>query len=142
MNTHKIAFGIATLAFFATTSSVFLSAGCSSSSSPPPTQRDASTEEDSSTTKHDSGKPPEKDAGHGKKDAEPTEAGEEGGEEDAGDGGETMDGPADTGPACESDATTCNSCSATDLYNACSTFTKYCVPFDKTRVPAAGVGKL
>jgi hypothetical protein len=87
----------------------------------------------------------EKDAGK-KKDAEVSEGGEEDGEageeNEAGDGGETKDAPVDTGPACESDATTCNSCTATDLYNACSTYTKYCVPFDKTRVPAGAVGKL
>jgi hypothetical protein len=144
MNTHKITFGIATLAFFATTSSVFLSSGCSSSTSPSPTlQRDASEGDDSSSTKHDSGGKPEKDGGKGKKDAETSDAGEEAGENEAGEeGGETTDAPVDTGPTCESDATTCNSCTATDLYNVCSTYTKYCVPFDKTRVPAGAVGKL
>lgn len=144
MNTHKITFGLATLAFFATASSVFLFAGCGGDDTSTPTQHDAGPGEDSSSTKqHDSGGKPQKDGGK-EKDSETTgDAGEEAGQEnEAGEGGETADAPTDTGPACESDATTCNSCTTTDPYNACSTYTKYCVPFDKTRVPAGAVGKL
>jgi hypothetical protein len=56
------------------------------------------------------------------------------------DGPSNMDAGTDSNPNpnCTSDATTCNSCvtPTQDPYNACSTATTNCIPFDKTRVPS------
>jgi hypothetical protein len=52
---------------------------------------------------------------------------------DAGDAGTDS-----SNPNCTSDAMICNSCVTPqqDPYNACSTATTNCIPFDKTRVPS------
>jgi hypothetical protein len=53
------------------------------------------------------------------------------------DTGSASDGGNDVDPSCQSDASTCNSCTtpANDPYNACSEQAANCVPFDNNRVP-------
>jgi hypothetical protein len=146
MNTHRLTLGITILAFFATSASVFAFTGCSGddTNSAPSTERDSGKD----STTPDSGKI-DKDGGKDKDSTAESDAEDGGDAEDA----ETADAEdasedvsLDTGK-CTSDASTCNSCyddaqAAADPYNACSPFTKNCVKFSASRVPAGAVGKL
>jgi hypothetical protein len=154
MKTYKLSFGIATLAFLATTTSVFAFAGCGGddSSNPTPTQQDSGADSATKDSGKDGGKKDTGPQGDDSSTDSPTgddgadvTTGDDGGE-DAGDGSEDAVS-LDTGPNCVSDSSTCNSCyddaqAAENPFNACSQYTKDCVPFDKTRVPAGAVGKL
>jgi hypothetical protein len=112
MNAKKLTLTVATLALVATATSLGLFAGCGSTSNSEPTP-----------TIHDSGP--------GSDGTTPfPEAGSK-------DGGPTESGPAETSipdtGACESGSTSCNTCytdaqAAKDPLNACSTYTKDCVP--------------
>jgi hypothetical protein len=142
MNTHKLTFGIATLALLATTASLFVFTGCSgddSTADSGPTNRDSGVS-DSTTGTTDSGKE-KKDGTSPNSDAPvETDAGA-----DASDASEDVVS-LDTG-MCESDSSTCNTCytdaqAAANPYNACSPFTANCLKFDPTRVPEGGVGQL
>ena len=128
MNTHKVTFGLATLAVVAATGAVVFFAGCSTSSTTNtgPTMdaspgSDASKGSETSTGKKDTGSstdsPVETDAGDAAVDVADT-------------------GPTET-PDCGSDSATCNSClteagAIADPYNACSPYTVNCVPFTTT----------
>ena len=143
MNTHKLTFGVATLALVATTLSLFVSTGCSgddSTADSGPTNRDSGGSSDSTTGTTDSGK--EKKDGTSPNSDAPVET-------DA--GGDASDAPEDvvsldTG-ACVSESGSCNTCyddaqAAANPYNAGSPFTANCIKFDPARVPEGGVGKL
>jgi hypothetical protein len=142
MKTHKITFGIAALALLAATASIFAFAGCSGddTTTTGPT-RDASSD---STTKEDGGKS-HKDGSSDKDSTSGDDASDETGD-DAGDANDEGDVSLST-PDCGSDSSACNSCyddaqAAANPFNACSPYTKNCVPFDSKRVPAGAVGKL
>src|ERR1700722_17036356 len=103
MNTHKITFGIATLALLAATASVFAFAGCSGDDSSTPTTRDSGP--DSTSDKDGAGKP-QKDGGTGDKDSmSGDDASEEAGD-DASDANEEGDVSLET-PDCGSDSSSC-----------------------------------
>jgi hypothetical protein len=141
MNTHKITFGIATLALLAATASVFAFAGCSGDDNSTPT-RDSGSD----ATSDDGGGKPQKDGGKGDKDSmSGDDASEEAGD-DASDANDEGDVSLET-PDCGSDSSSCNSCyddaqAALNPFNACSPFTKNCVKFNASRVPAGAVGTL
>lgn len=141
MNTNKLTLRFGALAFVLTTASVFSFAGCGGDDTTDagPTPHDSGT--DSTKGKEDSGKEAGKEgkeAGKGgDKDVEVgDDAGDDGGDAQGTDA-EGTDAPEDTTISCTSDASTCNSCyddaqAAKDPYNACSPYTKYCVPFTTT----------
>jgi hypothetical protein len=115
MNAHKLTVSLTVLALVATAASVpFVGCGGTANTNPMPTMRDSGT--DTTTNHMDGGGPPSDSSG--------------------GDTGSADTSLPDTG-SCKSDASTCNSCytdaqAATDPYNACSTYTKNCVPFTTT----------
>jgi hypothetical protein len=115
MNAHKLTLSLTVLALVATAATVpFVGCGGTANNNPTPTLRDSGTD---STTNHTDGGNAQSDSSGG----------------DTG-GGETS--LPDTG-SCKSTSSSCNSCytdaqAATDPYNACSTYTKNCVPFTTT----------
>jgi hypothetical protein len=112
MKTSKLTIALASFALAISSSSAFIACSSDDSSQPGPSGHDASTS-DSQTT----------DSNNTDSNMNP----------------DTAD--LDTG-SCMSDAATCNSCytaqqAAADPYNACSSATANCVPFNNaTRVPA------
>jgi hypothetical protein len=132
MNT--LTFRLGALAFVVTTASVLFFAGCSGddSTQTTPTPRDSGTD---STTKEDGGKSHKDGGSNGKDSATGDDSSEEAGD-DASDANEEDAVSLET-PDCGSDSSSCNSCyddaqAAENPYNACSAYTKNCVPFTLT----------
>jgi hypothetical protein len=121
MNTHRLTFGLATVAI-TTTLSLLPFAGCSNSSNPSPI-----------TTLDSSADSPTADSGGSSKDTGLSDSLV--GVDSAPEGGREASADAvsfDTG-GCVSDSSACNTCyddaqAAANPYNACSAYTRNCVP--------------